>query len=81
MGSHFANDSTIGTVLDAARASRHRKSLGAAMVGFITHSIFADDMMVRYSLTIVNCIGAPLAVLFIALGMRHYRTSLERLDK
>lgn len=53
-------------------------SLGAALVGFITHNIFADDMMVRYSLTIVNCVGAPLAVIFIALGMKHYRASLRQ---
>jgi len=53
-------------------------SLGAALVGFITHQVFGDDLMVRYSLTIVNCVGAPLAVIFIALGMKHYRASLAR---
>jgi MFS family permease len=53
-------------------------SLGAALVGFITHNIFNDDMMVGYSLTIVNCIGAPLAVIAIALGMKHYRSSLTQ---
>jgi len=51
-------------------------SLGAAAVGFITHNLFNDDMMVRYSLTIVNCVGAPLAVIAIWLGMKHYRASL-----
>jgi MFS family permease len=56
-------------------------SLGAASVGFITHNVFGDDMMVGYSLTIVNCIGAPLAVLAIALGMKHYRTSLTRVGE
>jgi MFS family permease len=56
-------------------------SLGAASVGFITHNIFADDMMVGYSLTIVNCIGAPLAVLAIALGMKHYRASLTQIGE
>jgi len=51
-------------------------SLGAASVGFITHRVFADDLMVGYSLTLVNCVGAPLAVLAIAVGMKHYRASL-----
>lgn len=51
-------------------------SLGSATVGFITHSVFADDARVGDSLAIVNCIGAPLAVLAIALGMKHYRRSL-----
>ncbi|MDH3640780.1 MAG: hypothetical protein OES38_01705, partial [Gammaproteobacteria bacterium] len=55
-------------------------SLGAASVGFITHSVFGDDMMVGYSLTIVNCVGAPLAVLAIALGMKHYRQSLTQIE-
>ena len=56
-------------------------SLGAATVGFITHNVFNDDMMVGYSLTIVNCVGAPLAVLAIALGMKHYRSSLTEVGE
>lgn len=52
-------------------------SLGSATVGFITHNVFADDGRVGHSLAIVNCIGAPLAVLAIALGMKHYRASLR----
>ncbi len=55
-------------------------SLGAATVGFLTHNVFGDDMMVGYSLTLVNCVGAPLAVIAIALGMKHYRRSLAELD-
>ncbi len=51
-------------------------SIGAAAVGFITHKVFGDDQMVRYSLTLVNCVGAPLAVIAIWAGMKHYRASL-----
>lgn len=56
-------------------------SLGAATVGFITHNVFGDDLMVGYSLLIVNCVGAPLAVIAIALGMKHYRASLRHVEE
>ena len=37
--------------------------------------------MVGYSLLIVNCVGAPLAVIAIALGMKHYRASLRQVGE
>jgi MFS family permease len=51
-------------------------SLGAAMVGFITHNVFGDDARVGASLAIVNLIGVPLAILAIALGMKTYREAV-----
>ena len=53
---------------------------GAASVAAITQYVFRDDMMVRYSLAIVNCVGAPLAVLLIWLSMKHYRASLRQVE-
>ena len=55
-------------------------SLGAATVGFITHYVFGDDTRVGESLTVVNCVGAPLAVIFILLGMKPFRESVSALE-
>ena len=55
-------------------------SLGAATVGFTTHYVFGDDSRVGDSLTLVNCVGAPLAVLFILWGMKPFRQSVSSLE-
>jgi MFS family permease len=55
-------------------------TLGAASVAFITQEIFADDFMVGTSLAIVNCIGAPLAILVIAPGMKMFRKSRAEIE-
>lgn len=55
-------------------------TLGAASVAFITERIFQDDMMINYSLAIVNCVAAPLAVLVIWPGMRYFRASLDAVE-
>ncbi|MEM9620464.1 MAG: MFS transporter [Pseudomonadota bacterium] len=55
-------------------------SIGAALVGFITHNVLADENLVGTSLALVNIVCAPLAVIIIFLGMKHYRTSLAQLD-
>jgi MFS family permease len=52
-------------------------SLGSATVGFITHNVLGEDGHVGESLLIVNVVGAPLAAAAIALGMKHYRASLQ----
>ena len=54
---------------------------GAALVAFLTEHVFQDDMMIRYSLAIVNCVAAPLAVLVIWPGMRSFRASLRALEE
>ncbi len=55
-------------------------SLGAATVGFITHYVIADEQQVGLSLTIVNGIGAPGAVILIFMGMKYFRRSVEALE-
>jgi MFS family permease len=55
-------------------------TIGAALVAYITQEIFADDLMVGSSLAIVNCIGAPLAILVIAPGMKHFRQSRDEVE-
>ncbi len=55
-------------------------SLGATTVGFLTTYVFHDPARVDYSLAIVNCIGAPLAVIVIWFGMKPFRASLERVE-
>lgn len=55
-------------------------SLGAATVGFITHYVFGNDQAIGWSLLMVNCAGAPLACLFILLGMKPFRASVISLS-
>jgi len=55
-------------------------SLGAATVGYITHHILGDDQAIGWSLLLVNCVGAPLACLFILLGMQPFRSSVASLS-
>ena len=53
-------------------------TIGAALVAYITQEYFADGMKIRYSLAIVNCIGAPVAVLLIWPGMKYFRASRDQ---
>lgn len=55
-------------------------SLGPTIVGFLTTYVFRDDMMIRYSLNLVNCVGPPIAIILIWMGMGSYRHSLERVE-
>jgi MFS family permease len=55
-------------------------SLGSTTVGYLTTHVFRDDGLVRYSLAVVNCAGAPLAILLIALGMSAFRDSVKRAE-
>jgi MFS family permease len=54
-------------------------SLGAAIVGYLTTHVFADDARIGDSLLIVNIIGAPLACLAILVGMKPFRASVRAL--
>jgi MFS family permease len=51
-------------------------SLGAAIVGYLTTHVFGDDVLIGRSLLVVNVIGAPLACLFILIGMKPFRASV-----
>jgi MFS family permease len=55
-------------------------TLGPAAVGLLTTHVFHDDLMLRYSLTVISCAGAPLALLLIGWGMKPYRASLAAVD-
>ena len=55
-------------------------SLGSTTVGFLTTYVFRDDAMIRYSLGLVNCVGAPIAVVLIWLGMGAFRDSVRRVE-
>ena len=55
-------------------------SLGAAIVGYLTTHVFADDARIGHSLLVVNIIGAPLACLAILVGMKPFRASVEALQ-
>lgn len=51
--------------------------LGPTVVALITDYVFGDDLALRYSLAIMGGVTAPLAALVLALGLKHYRTSLD----
>ena len=55
-------------------------TLGAASVAYFTQEVFADDLMIGSSMAIVNCIGAPLAILVIAPGMKFFRNSRDEIE-
>lgn len=55
-------------------------SLGPTVVGFLTTYVFRDDALIRYSLNLVNCVGPPIAVLLIWLGMSSFRDSVRRVE-
>lgn len=55
-------------------------SLGPTIVGYLTTYVFRDDLLIRYSLTVVNCLGPPVAVVLIWLGMSSFRDSLRRVE-
>lgn len=56
-------------------------TIGAWIVAVLTEHVFGFDGAVRYSLAIVNALGAPVAVMFIMLGMKPYRESLASIAR
>ena len=46
--------------------------LGPTAVALFTDFVFGDEMMVRYSISLVVLIFNPFAILFVWLGFRHY---------
>jgi MFS family permease len=55
-------------------------SLGPTVVGYLTTYVFRDDALIRYSLNLVNCVGPPIAVVLIWLGMSSFRDSVRRIE-
>jgi MFS family permease len=53
--------------------------LGPTAVALVTDHVFRDDQAVRYSLLAVTAAAKLVAVVLLALGLRPYRDSLERL--
>ncbi len=47
-------------------------TLGPTAVALITDFVYGDEMMLRYSLSWVVAVFNPIAVLLVALGVRHY---------
>jgi spore maturation protein SpmA len=53
--------------------------LGPTAVALVNDYVFRDDQAVRYSLLIVTTVAELAAIVFLWLGLRPYRASLERL--
>ena len=54
---------------------------GPLIVALVTNFIFGDDMALRYSLSIVTAVSAPLAALIFYSGLKSFRANMERLDQ
>lgn len=55
--------------------------LGPTAVALVTDYVFHDDKALRYSLLIVTAAAEVCAILLLASGLKHYRDSLERLQR
>jgi MFS family permease len=53
--------------------------LGPTAVALVTDYVFRDDQAVRYSLLIVTTAAELATIVSLWLGLRPYRSSLERL--
>lgn len=49
---------------------------GPTVIALITDYVFGNDAMLRYSLSAVSAVMAPLAALIIGWGLKHYRVLL-----
>jgi hypothetical protein len=54
---------------------------GPLIVALVTNFIFEDDMALRYSLSMVTAVSAPLAALIFYSGLKHFRANMERLER
>jgi hypothetical protein len=50
-------------------------------VALFTDYVFADPLALGYSLAVLAGTAGPLSALVIATGLRHYRSSTERLAR
>ena len=53
-------------------------ALGATSVALLTDYVFQDDNAIRYSLAVVSGVMMTLATITLALGIKAYRSSLDR---
>ena len=51
--------------------------VGPGLVGFFTDFVFGDTEQLYLSLVLTAALTIPPAALLLALGLKHYRTSLE----
>ena len=54
--------------------------LGPVIVGFFTDFIFGNDMHLRYSLSLLGAIACPIAAIWAAMGLKHYRAAIEEAE-
>ena len=55
-------------------------ALGPQIVAIVTDYVFKDEMMVHYSLALTALIAKVFAVVCLAICLRHYTKSLDRLE-
>ena len=47
--------------------------VGASLIAAITDFVFADDAALRYSIALASAVIAPMIVVILWRGLRHYR--------
>ncbi len=52
---------------------------GPTATALVTDFVFGDDLKVGWSMALVAGVTAPIAMVLLGLGMKHYRVSLERM--
>lgn len=55
-------------------------TLGPTSVALFTDYVFAGDEYVGYSIALMIVLTAPIAVLLLGLGLKHYRQSIEQVS-
>ena len=53
---------------------------GSTAIALITDTVFHDDLALKYSLSIIMALIAPIGMVLLLAGRRHYRLSLQRID-
>lgn len=53
---------------------------GATFIALITDFMFQDDMALRYSIVVSSLIIAPLVIIILAYGLKHFRICVEEIN-
>jgi MFS family permease len=56
-------------------------TLGPLLIAVVTDSVFGDPGALRYSISIVSGVAGSIALIFLFLNIRHYRSSVIEADE
>jgi sugar phosphate permease len=55
------------------------QAAGPFLVGWLTDDVFANEKSLRYALSLIHTIAAPLAVLVFWMGLKPYGEAVTRI--